>query len=438
MFSDYSRDLLRSGIIEAKAGNREAARHYLDRALYMTDDHNVMAEAWYWIGQLSENPIERRDALENCLANDLDHARARRALAILDGKLRPEEVINPDALPPVPTGMGGADASRFMCPRCGGRMTYTPDGASLVCEYCRRHDAVKQAKAHVAGHDFAVAMATERAQRRPLREQVGHCEGCGAEYILPAGRLSFACAYCGSPHVVSLSATRDLIAPDRILPHAFDQSRASELLGEWANKLNREVDTRATQPRGVYLPVWTFSLGGRIDYAARVPAEALDRFHGEGEQNRIVRDSLPLIMEVSIAASSKSSAPFVRLIPSFDAREMRAYDPKYLVAWAAELYDVSMADASIEARSQAYSRFKQDMPTRVWPAKLISTSSADLSVESFQMDLLPVWMSEVSVEGTRRLVLINGQSGLVQGDGFKRSERIGHGLVEWLSDLVND
>jgi predicted RNA-binding Zn-ribbon protein involved in translation (DUF1610 family) len=438
MFSDYSRDLLRSGIVEVKAGNREAARHYLDRALYMSDDHALMAEAWFWISQLSDIPAEKRDALENCLANDLDHARARRALAMLDGRLRAEEVVNPDAPPPTPSGTGQTDAARFMCPRCGGRMTYRPDGMRLVCEYCRRHDAMKQAKAQAAGHDFVVAMATERAHRRPLREQVGHCGGCGAEYILPAGRLSFTCAYCGSPQVVSVQSARDLASPDRILPHAFDQNRADALLRRWATHILRQVGTRMTLPRGLYLPVWTFSLGGQIDYTGEVLTQPFDPFHNEGERTRTERGSMPVHMDVSIAASSKSSAPFVRLIPGFDTREIRVYNPKYLTAWVAELYDISMADASLEARSQAYSRLKQDMPTLVWPAKLKSTSSANLTVESFQLDLLPVWMSEVSIEGARRLVLINGQNGVVQGDGFRRSEGSGGGRVGWLADLVNE
>ncbi len=82
MISDYSRDLLRSGIIELKAGNRDTARRYLDRALYMSSDHDVLAEGWYWMSQLSDDPAEKRKALENCLSNDLRHARARRALAI--------------------------------------------------------------------------------------------------------------------------------------------------------------------------------------------------------------------------------------------------------------------------------------------------------------------------------------------------------------------
>ena len=135
MFDSYSRELLRSGIIEGRAGNKDVARRYLDRAIYMSSDHDAMAEAWFWMSQITDDPVGKRKALENCLSNDLQHARARRALAILDGKLKADEIVNPDKLPRAPEGLHQAEAQRFMCPKGGGRMTFAPDGRSLVCEY---------------------------------------------------------------------------------------------------------------------------------------------------------------------------------------------------------------------------------------------------------------------------------------------------------------
>ena len=78
MFSDYDKELLKSGIIEAKAGNREVARHYLDRALNAAHDHDLLAEAWFWMSEVLDDMGEKRKALENCLSYDLQHARARR------------------------------------------------------------------------------------------------------------------------------------------------------------------------------------------------------------------------------------------------------------------------------------------------------------------------------------------------------------------------
>ena len=91
---NYSKDLLRTGVIEARAGNIDTARRYLDRAIYMTGSYDVIEEAWYWMGEITVDPVEKRKALENCLAHDMRHTRARRALAILDGKLKEEDVVS--------------------------------------------------------------------------------------------------------------------------------------------------------------------------------------------------------------------------------------------------------------------------------------------------------------------------------------------------------
>ncbi len=108
------------------------------------------------------------------------------------------------------------------------------------------------------------------------------------------------------------------------------------------------------------------------------------------------------------------------------------------MTWPAELYDVSMADASLEARSQGLAKTRADIATLRWPARLLTISSANLSIEEYHLDLLPVWTIEIAVDGIRRLVLINGQNGTVRGEGFNRSDKAKAGLLEWLSDLVGE
>ena len=235
---DYSKELLRSGIIEAKSGNHESARRYLDRAIYMTSSFDILAEAWFWMGEVTADLVEKRKALENCLSHDLRHARARRALAILDGKLQADEVINPDKLPAAPEGLRRSNADRFMCPKCGGRMAFAPDGQTLVCDYCSRNQVVSVNSREADEKDFIIAMATSRGHGRPLQEQVFHCNGCGAEFILPPNQISASCVYCDSPHVVSLEKTKDLLAPDGIIPHAFNQKHAVKLLIDWVETKN--------------------------------------------------------------------------------------------------------------------------------------------------------------------------------------------------------
>jgi hypothetical protein len=284
--------------------------------------------------------------------------------------------------------------------------------------------------------DFIVAMATKRGHGKPLQEQVIRCQGCSAEFILPAGQLSVSCAYCGSPHVVNLEHSKELVAPDGIVPHAFDQKHAADVLADWVEARKIEPEHPLENPRGLYLPIWTFEFGGGIDYVGDTTVRE-DESPGAATPAQI-RGRYPVLRTVSVAASRKPSAPFVRLIPTFELQGMQPYDARYLAAWPAELYDVSMADASLEARSLLYENLKRDLPALVGLFHLISTSSAKLTIQSFRLDLLPVWMSEVWVEGRGGLVLINGQMGTVQGDALLQRQHSRGGLREWLAELLND
>ncbi|MBI5943902.1 MAG: hypothetical protein HY864_06005 [Chloroflexi bacterium] len=439
---DYSKELLRSGIIEAKTGSHESARRYLDRAIYMTGSHNVLAEAWYWMSEITADSVEKRKALENCLSHDLRHARARRSLAILDGKLKADEVINPDELPAAPEGLRQANADRFMCPKCGGRMAFAPDGQTLVCDYCSRGQAVNAGTKEANEKDFIVAMATARGHGKPLQEQVFHCNGCGAEFILPPKQISASCVYCDSPHVVSLEKTKDLLAPNGIIPHTFNQKQAIKLLIDWVESNNIKPEKQVELPRGLYLPLWTFDIGGVIDYTGET-IEYEDQMFAKRGQKKVVRvtDQYPIMVDdLPLPASRKLSAVFVKLIGAFDMKTIKPYDPRFLANWPAEIYDVPMADASLDARSQAYARYKDKLPHLLNGLNIVHTSSQNLAVESFKLNLLPVWMTELPFDGREHLVLINGQSGVVASDipDKAQQEESEGGLMGFLADLIND
>ena len=445
MFGDYGKDLLKTGIIEAKAGHKDVARRYLDRAVYMSRDHDVMAEAWYWLALVMEDAGEKRKAIENCLAHDLQHARARKMLAILDGKLKEDEIINPDQLPQAPEGLRAADADRFMCPKCGGRMAFAPDGQSLVCDYCTRHQAMGFSPKPAEEKDFITAMATARGHGKPLNEQVFHCEGCGSEFLLPPSQISAKCIYCDSPHVVNWENTGDLLAPDGVLPHKFNQEQATKFLINWVKENKIQPEKKVDLPRGLYLPLWTFDIGGEIDYTGEVYENEDDgnviTLVGSSRQRRVMKrvtDSYPVLVDdLPIPASRKLSAVFLELIPSFELTSVKPYDPRFLADWPAEVYDIPMAEASLDARGQAYAKYKEELPYKLGSMRLVHSSSAKMAVESFKLVLLPVWMTELPFAGREHLVLINGQNGVVASDLPDKKAKKG-GLMDWLGDLLDD
>ena len=418
MFESYGKELLQSGIIEAKGGNLAMARRYLERAVDAagTGDHDLLAEIWYWLSQVTGEPVEKRKALENALSYDIRHTRARRELAILDGKIRTDELIDPDRATNSPESVEQADAQRFVCPNCGGRMVYAPDGKDLVCESCSGRQKISDQPV-AQEREFLIAMATARGHSRPLNEQILQCQGCGAQYLVPRKQLSLICSYCKSPHVVNLEKSKDLLAPDGILPHSFSREQATKLLVEWVQVSGIKPESKVDRPHGLYLPLWTFDIGGAIEYTGEIVKMELGVLEPGQTGERQLTDQYPVMLnDIAIPASRKPSAVLLKLIPTFDLGSLQSYDPRFLSDWPAEVYDVSMADASLEARGQAYARLKLELPALLHPIRIVHTSSAKLTIESFKLVLLPVWMTLVQYKGQAHLVLINGQNGFVQGE----------------------
>jgi hypothetical protein len=324
-------------------------------------------------------------------------------------------------------------------------MSFAPDGQALVCDYCSRNQKFSAAQPGSASEkDFIIAMATARGHGKPLNEQVFHCEGCGCEFILPPNQISSICVYCGSPHVVNWESEEQLLAPDGIIPHAFDQNHAVKLLVDWvqANDIKPEKVGAGLphpySPRGVYLPLWTFDLGGKIDYVGEKVDENEIQFGRKYAKMVRVKDSYPVqVNDIPIPASRKLSAVFLKLIHTFELRGVKPYDARYLANWPAEVYDIPMAEASLDARAQSLRRYKEDLPNLVLLTHLISISSANMTVESFRLNLLPVWMTELPFGGREHLVLINGQNGTVASD-LPEKKKESSGLMDWLGDLLGE
>jgi hypothetical protein len=120
--------LLVRGIAAAKAGSKQEATFFLEWVLRTEGAPDQHLEAWWWLSQVSNDPVEKRRYLEEVLARNPSDHRARRALAILDGRLKPETIVEADRIPERrPISVGEAPAERFTCPRCGGRSPAASD-----------------------------------------------------------------------------------------------------------------------------------------------------------------------------------------------------------------------------------------------------------------------------------------------------------------------
>jgi len=407
-------DLLVRAIAAAKAKEMAEARRYLEWALSTDADLDQKIEIWWWLSEISTDPVEQRSLMEDILANRPTESRARRKIAILDGRLKPEEIIDPDHLPAPVAAERAVNVDRFTCPKCGGRMTYTPDGQSLTCEYCETHQNLKRSQyVGVEEQDFVLALSTARGHQAPTAFQTFICQGCGASFLLSASDLTLTCPYCDSAYVVRQEKKSDFITPGGVVPFRIDKNQAVKALRDWLQTNLGDKNVQMGRGAALYLPAWTFDIGGELNW------------RGYKQQNRREQPKLEsisgsqpvLINDLIIPATTRLSETCTAELLRFNLSALVPYDDRFLANWPAETYQISAADASLEARRLALQRGQAELRAALdQPVDELVILPAGLAVESFRLVLLPVWLTHYTHEERRYTVVINGHSGAVRAE----------------------
>lgn len=424
-------DLLVRGKAAAKAGDREEAEFYLEWVLRTDSNDEEKMEAWLWLSEISDDPEAKRRYLEEILTRNPTHVRARRRLALVDGRLKPEEVVDPENVPQAPEDEAQpAGARRFACPRCSARMVFTPDGESLFCEHCG-YGQQTIAERNVQEQDFIVTMATAKGHVQPQAMQAFSCEGCAASYLLAPQALSVSCPYCQSTFVVQQSETRNLVPPQGIIPFDVAEDEAHQQVNVWLDRLG--VVGRIAV-RGLYLPVWTFDIGGTIDWRGET-----------GEYDSVTRSwtrvsgRYPVHYDDYLVPACKTLPERLsRIVDQFDLEAVVSYKDDYLVAWPAQTYEISVGDASLAARGEVLKlkrREAMEQVQRRGDVKNVRFSSAGMVVESYKLLLLPVWIAHYRYRSRRYPIVVNGQTGAVRGErpGQQKSTA---GISDWLKRFL--
>ena len=422
--SESVRDLMVRGIAAAKAGDKEEARFFLEWALRMEPTESQERDAWFYLSEATDDPAQKRGYLENILArNPLDPA-ARRALAIVDGRLNPDEIVDPDRMPRADDSPQAAHARRFTCPNCGARMAFAPGGA-LRCDFCGSRVPVEAAQAAGAEErDLLLALATAQGHARPSAQQVVACGGCGASFILPPETLSLACPFCASALAVQQRRSRELIPPDGVIPFAIARDEAGKRLERWLQ--SKRLDGCAVEPPvGFYLPIWAFHVGGEIAWRGMV--------REKGRSDRTVSGRESVMHRFLVPASRKLPPELAPIVDGFRLDGVAAYDPHFLADWPTETYEISVSDASLEARGKSLACARKeivDLADEGLQPDSVALNSIGLAVESFRLILVPIWMVRFTYDGQSFAAVVNGQTGEV------RAQRSLRGLRKWLADLL--
>jgi len=254
----------------------------------------------------------------------------------------------------------------------------------------------------------------------------------------------------------------------------MDASGATTYAREWLAGQARSLavpddlaDLAALQlPQPIYLPFWTFDIGGEVRWSGFVSADmdiggvsmdgmenvgniggvALGLFTGNydiaaqsvvditskqaGGRNMVHSTGVaPVIMD-DILVPATSSLPDEMLGKlTFDTRKGVPYREEILAAWPAEVYTLSMSDASLRAREKAVKEANSEVELQTGSSvdsgnSALMVDRSGLAVMSYKLLLVPVWTLEYTYKGESYHLLVNGQSGDVCGDVPRSSNPI--------------
>jgi hypothetical protein len=201
----------------------------------------------------------------------------------------------------------------------------------------------------------------------------------------------------------------------------------------WCNRHKLPANIRLTPARGLYFPAWVFSISGPLPWDCSVPND--NNWDGSINENWQPLSGLELVAQDDIIVPASRIVPqkwAVRL-HEYNLDALVPYEPSYLADWPAESYQISLSDASLDARQLVLTKTRKSLTEKIpFLYKNLHLDSKDLMVESFQLVLLPIWISNYHLTGKQHPIIVNGQTGKVWGSRSRR------GVRKWLSSLFKE
>lgn len=331
------------------------------------------------------------------------------------------------------------DSEIYYCENCGGVMEFDAASQSLKCPNCGTELQIKNERDRIVEHSLTRhAMQTIRATEKKSQTMI--CKGCGAKIEVAAASTATTCPYCGSKYVLA-EKQEDAIVPDGVLPFQVERKRVGELFYKWLKgrwlapgELKRLYQQEKLQ--GIYLPYWTFdakadahytALGGRRRTITRktrdgktVRETVVDWYPTSGVVRQFFDDIL-------VPASGNLKKNLLDRVGSFGLGQVVSYSPEYFSGYNAEIYTVDLDDAHRDARqtmeAELQNMARQDVLRHYDEVRDVRVRS-NFEQETYKHVMLPIYATAYTYKDKKYHVLINGQSGRVEGDYPKSPAKI--------------
>ena len=300
-------------------------------------------------------------------------------------------------------------------------MEFDPASRQLRCAYCG------SAKALPKGDKIEEIPFREFAEREldlgrlSATALEATCSSCGATVEFEPAETATRCPFCAAAIVTQPKAADPLIAPAAVLPFAFGQPDAHARIQHWIRGLwfapnDVKQLARVDGVSGVYLPYWTFD------------TQVITQYRGErgtttGTRNDRRTEWRPVSGEIR-ATFDDRLCPATTAVPRkgllelepWPLQQLKPYDPGYLAGFRAQRYQIPLPDAWALAKQELQPELERLCKQHIGGEhQTVERMNSQYSAVTFKHLLLPVWIGAYRYQGKVFQVLVNAQTGEVNG-----------------------
>lgn len=322
---------------------------------------------------------------------------------------------------------------RFPCDTCGSDYRFDPDQSALVCDHCGNTETIEGGHSTLVELDFRRAIEEKLPEAEIEETRVASCPNCGAQVEFDADTHAAECPFCATPVVTDTGAHRH-IKPKGLLPFALDERTARGAMTDWLGGLwfapngLKEYARKGRKMNGIYVPYWTFDADTKSAYTGQRGTHYYETKtvirDGKREQVRVRKTRWRAVSgrvarwfdDVLILASRSLPKKFTDALEPWDLADLRPYNAEFLAGFRAEGYTVELVDGYDEARNRMHQIILRDIRFDIGgDEQRIGDVKTNVKDVTFKHILLPVWLAAYKYRGKTYRFVINGRTGLVQG-----------------------
>ena len=295
-------------------------------------------------------------------------------------------------------------------------MIFNPGWDSLLCQSCGHKEIIPElvSKLPVEEMDFLTAQNTA-SHDWGMEAKIVICRQCGAETVQNRLQLSGRCPFCGSATVDAADPSKDIMAPNGVIPFKITEKRAQFIFKDWIKDRFLAPDKLAQNAElnkfyGIYVPLFTFDVLTENRYTGHYSSGNRTLFKSGKFKHQV--DDFPVVASKQLA----SDKLLLSVVKDYWTGEAKPYTPDALAGFPCEHYSIGLAEAwnSLGDDLKSYlsnEAYKQNPVTHLSGIE-IATDYYNLR---YKYLLVPVWINTFAYDGRNYIIVINGQTGKING-----------------------